>query len=136
VKVYIDTSAFYALADTNDKNHEAASVVYARLLERRTIFLLSDHVLAETATLLRRRLGYEASDRFLRLMEESQTMGTFEVIFIDESLLNSAKRIFSDMTDPKLSLVDALSFSIMKKTRTSQYFAFDDHFQKAGFNPA
>jgi len=136
VKVFIDTSAFYALADSRDQNHEAATQKYMELLDRKIKMVLSDHILAECATLIRRRLGYDASQRFLHLIEKSETIGTFQIVFVELTLLNSAKEIFSEIADPKLSLVDALSFAAMRKMAIRQYFAFDDHFNQAGFEPA
>ena len=136
MKVFIDTSAFYALADSNDRNHEAAAEKYDELLDRKTKLVLSDHILAESATLIRRRLGYEASQRYLHLLEKSETIGTFQIAFVDASLLHSAKVIFSEMADLKLSLVDALSFAAMRKMAIRHYFAFDDDFRQAGFEPA
>lgn len=106
------------------------------LLDHKIKLVLSDHILAESATLIRRRLGYDASERFLHLLEKSETIGTFQIVFVEVSLLNSAKEIFSEMADPKLSLVDALSFAAMRKMAIRQYFAFDDHFRQAGFEPA
>ena len=136
MKVFIDTSAFYALADSRDQNHEAATQKYMELLDRKIKMVLSDHILAECATLIRRRLGYDASQRFLHLIEKSETIGTFQIVFVELTLLNSAKEIFSEIADPKLSLVDALSFAAMRKMAIRQYFAFDDHFNQAGFEPA
>ena len=136
MKVFIDTSAFYALADSGDRNHEAGTRKYMELLDRKIKMVLTDHVLAECATLIRRRLGYIASERFLHLIEKSETIGTFQIVFVEEALLNSAKKIFSEMADSKLSLVDALSLATMRKMAIRQYFAFDDHFNQAGFEPA
>jgi predicted nucleic acid-binding protein len=136
VKVFIDTSAFYALADAGDRNHKAAGKKYLELLDHRVKMILTDHILAECATLIRRRLGYNASERFLQLVEKSETIGTFQIVFVEAPLLNSAKEIFSEFADPKLSLVDALSFAAMRKMNIGQYFAFDNHFNQAGFEPA
>lgn len=136
MKVFIDTSAFYALADSGDRNHEAATEKYMELLDRKVKLVLSDHILAECATLIRRRLGYDASKRFLHLVEKSETIGTFQIMFVEVTLLNSAKDIFFEIADPKLSLVDALSFAIMRKMAIRRFFAFDDHFNQAGFEPA
>jgi predicted nucleic acid-binding protein len=136
MKVFVDTSAFYALADTNDRNHEVASEKYIELLDLRAKMVLTDHVLAECATLIRRRLGYDASERFLNLVEKSETIGTFQMIFVEKAYLSAAKEIFFETADPKLSLVDALSFAVMKKLHIDRFFAFDQHFNQAGFKPA
>ncbi len=132
-KVFIDTSAFYALAARIDENHSAAKRVYAELLTEETLFVLTDHILAESATLIRRRLGYSAAQDFLRLLGEGTALQLFEVINVDETLIKAAIEIFRQDPDPKLSFVDALSFAVMRAQRIRRFFAFDEHFRKAGF---
>ena len=134
MKVFIDTSAFYAIADSGDRNHRSAVQKYTELLDGRIRMVYNDHVLAECATLIRRRLGYEASLRFLNLVEKLQKIGSFQIVFSEPALLSSAKEIFLEMADPKLSLVDALSFALMRKLSIHKFFAFDDHFRQAGFD--
>ena len=68
-KVFTDTSALYALADKRDQNHEESKVLYEKLLSRKATFLITDYIIAECATLLRRRLGYSKSVDFINLVE-------------------------------------------------------------------
>lgn len=134
--VFIDTSAFYALAAHRDENHKAATETYERLLTQGVLFMLTDHILAESATLIRRRLGYQAAQDFLKLLEDGEAVQLFQVVDVDTSMIEAAKEIFRKDADPKLSFVDALSFAVMRAQKIRQFFAFDEHFQKAGFQPA
>lgn len=131
--VFIDTSAFYALAARRDANHGIAKRAYEDLLAEGVLFVLTDHVLAESATLIRRKLGYQAAQDFLRLIEDGEVIGLFDVVDIDEALLELAKEIFRKDADPKLSFVDALSIAVMRTRRIRRFFAFDQHFERAGF---
>ncbi|MCI2429657.1 PIN domain-containing protein [Candidatus Acetothermia bacterium] len=131
-RVFIDTSAFYALAARRDDHHDTAKKAYERLLSEGTLFVLTDHVLAESATLIRRKLGYQAAQDFLRLIEEGKAVQLFQVIDIDDILIEVAKEIFRKDADPKLSFVDALSLAVMQTQRIRRFFAFDQHFQKTG----
>lgn len=131
--VFIDTSALYALAACRDKNHIAAESTYEKLLNEGTIFVLTDHILAESATLIRRKLGYQAAQDFLELIQQGEAVQLFRLVDVDEDLLEAAKEIFRKNLDPKLSFVDALSFAVMHSYKIRRFFAFDEHFQKAGF---
>jgi predicted nucleic acid-binding protein len=133
-RIFIDTSAFYALADRDDLNHKKAENIYRALLHKNALFVLTDHIISETATLIRRRLGYIQSLEFLRLIEEGQGVELFELVIVGKEHINKAKRIFTERKDIKLSFVDALSFAIMKDENIKKFFAFDLHFQAEGFN--
>lgn len=91
-KVFVDTSAFYALADRDDVNHKKVENTYRSLIAKNTVFVLTDHILSETTTLIRRRLGYMPSIEFLRLIEEGQGVELFEVIIVGKEYLQKAKK--------------------------------------------
>jgi len=132
-KVFIDTSALYALADLGDENHARARSTYGELLKQKTLFTLTDHVLAETATLIRRRLGYKAGRAFLQRMDKLTGIGLFTVVFANRERLARARQIFEEIPASRLSFVDALSFAVMRELRLVRFFAFDEHFLAAGF---
>ncbi len=52
-KVFVDTWAWYALADTADADHAAAQATNDRLLNEGDVFVTSNFVLAEAITLIR-----------------------------------------------------------------------------------
>jgi predicted nucleic acid-binding protein len=131
-KVFIDTSAFYAVADKGDVNHTSAVVIYKRLLDEAKVLTLTDYVLSETATLVRRRLGYKRSLEFLDLIEEGTGIGLFETIIIGKGQLADAKAIFAGEKDPKFSFVDAVSISTIRREKIKKVFAFDSHFTNYG----
>ena len=132
-KVFTDTSALYALADKRDQNHEESKVLYEKLLSKKATFLIADYIIAECATLIRRRLGYSKSVDFINLVEEGEALGLFEIVFVERVIFKEAEQIFRDMQSGKLSLVDAISFATMQHKKVSKYFAFDKHFDEVGF---
>jgi predicted nucleic acid-binding protein len=133
LKVFIDTSALYAIADKKDENHQESKTLYEKLLSKRVTFLITDYIIAECTTLIRRRLGYLKSVDFLDLIEESEALGLFEIVFVERAIFKKAKQILRDMKSEKLSLVDAISFAAMRHKKVFEYFAFDRHFDEAGF---
>jgi predicted nucleic acid-binding protein len=65
-KVYIDTSAFYALMDRSDQYHESAKALWPSLLEPHITLLTSNYVVSETMKLLQFGLGFEAASLWHR----------------------------------------------------------------------
>ena len=57
-RLFIDTSAYFALADKRDENHEAAAHFIYQLIRERTELLTTNYIVAETHTLLLNRIGY------------------------------------------------------------------------------
>jgi predicted nucleic acid-binding protein len=70
--VFVDTSAFFALANIADQNHGPASAAMVRFREDRRRLLTSNFIVAETHALLLGRLGYTPAAEFLRVMEQSR----------------------------------------------------------------
>ena len=128
--VFVDTTAFYALADKSDKNHNNA-VEYYNLLSAQTVVLLTtNYVVSETYTLIRMRLGHNAAVTAVEGIIESDLL---EIVQISESLDAAAFEILRKQSDKDYSFVDAVSFALMKSRGISQAFSFDEHFRQFGF---
>ena len=66
-RLFVDTSAYFALTDKRDENHEAAAHFIHQLIRERTELLTTNYIVAETHTLLLNRIGYTAA---LQVVEE------------------------------------------------------------------
>jgi predicted nucleic acid-binding protein len=63
MKTFVDTSAFYALADTSDRHHSAARKVYEELIGKEEL-ITTDYVLLECWFLISHHLGRNAALKF------------------------------------------------------------------------
>lgn len=128
-KFFADTSAFIALAKTNDDNHQAARDHFENIP---TPFLgiTSDYIIDETATRLRESLGAEKAVLFCEKILESRL---YRVLFVDRRILNLALDKMKQYSDKILSLTDCTSFVLMHKFHLQTAFTFDDDFKKVGF---
>ena len=122
--IFVDTGAFYALADTGDANHGVAKSVF----EVRGIagdLVTSDYVFVESWCLIRARLGRGAAMRYWDAMQ-SDVVKTYGVTSKD---LSKARAIASSWPDQDFSLIDCTSFSLMERLRLGEALAFDSHFR-------
>ena len=127
-KVFIDTSAFYALMDRSDSYHQPASKLWSHLLDKGYDLKTSNYVTVETLALLQNRLGFEAADLWSR-----DVLGIVETNWIDDVLHNLAFEIWFSLGRRKLSLVDCSSFVLMRHDKVEKVFGFDKHFTEHGF---
>ncbi len=127
-KIFIDTSAFYALMDRSDSYHQSASKLWAHMLDKGYFLQTSNYVTVETLALLQNRLGFEAADLWSR-----NVLGIVETFWIDKVLHNLAFEIWFSLGRRKLSLVDCASFIIMRHDKMEKVFGFDKHFTEHGF---
>ena len=54
-KIYVDTSAFYALLDRADPYHKEASSLWVTLMDNNSTLVTSNYVVSETVKLLQKR---------------------------------------------------------------------------------
>jgi uncharacterized protein len=127
--VFVDTSAIFAVLDRENQNHALASSRLAYLISRDAVLITSNYVVVECCSLLQRRLGTKVLNTFRdevlpSLMVQWVSQLQHEIAFA--SLLASGRR--------KLSLVDCVSFRIMRDLEVRVAFAFDGHFDEEGFD--
>ncbi|MEW5825432.1 MAG: PIN domain-containing protein [Candidatus Bipolaricaulota bacterium] len=122
MRVFVDTSAFYALADGSDRNHRRAKAAYETLIGDG--LSTTDHILVECWFLLGSRLGRDAAIRFWDALRS----GIVSVLDVTHDDLERAREILSRFPDQTFSLVDATSFAVMEREGIARAFAFDAHY--------
>lgn len=125
--IFADTSAIYALADTDDERHALAFEALESAKRDDEEFATHNYVLVESAALLQRRLGRGAALKFLA--EASQ----FTIFWVDPETHDSAAEYMEQHGSAKVSFVDAVSFVVMRQRGIEKFFGFDRHFVEAGF---
>ncbi|WP_436936146.1 type II toxin-antitoxin system VapC family toxin [Halovenus marina] len=131
--IFIDTGAFYAWADTDDKHHEDAVCLLREIrsgdVPYRPIYT-SQAVLSEFATLALYKLGHDTAARALRTIRESESINTAPV---ERSTFRAAAEQFESYDDQQISFVDHTSSVLADERDISHIFAFDSDFRTLGF---
>jgi predicted nucleic acid-binding protein len=128
-RVFVDTSAIYALLVASDTNHPRAAAVFENLRRENEVLVTTPYVLVEAYALLGRRIGMEA----VRAVAED-LKPLLEVSWIAEDRHDRGVALWLEREDEGLSLVDAVSFVTMRDERIDQAFVFDRHFEDEGFS--
>lgn len=129
-KIFIDTEAFIALADMDDKYHLAAVNCFSRLLASQSPLMTSNFIVDETYTRLRRLLGSKAALRFGESLKAGAN--SIEIATITEDVEEIAWDFLKKFSDQDLSYTDATSFALMKLKKTKEVFGFGQHFRLVG----
>jgi len=128
--VFVDTGAWYALADRTDQHHTRAVKKYPALLKQHPHLTTTNLVVAETYILIRRALGHQSAISFLNNLSSSPRITK---IYSDTTLEFKAEKILAKYQDQDFSYTDAVSFAAMRELKIGKAFAFDSHFVTAGF---
>src|SRR6059036_3728455 len=116
-RIFVDTSAIYALLDRGDRNHRAAAAILEAMTARRVQPLVTNFVVAETHGLLVARLGPAIARRWL-----FGNVWTVERVTAEDE--DRARQILRGYDDKRFSYTDATSFAIMERLRLAEAFAF------------
>ncbi len=125
--VFIDTSVWYAAADSADRSNGRAQEIIASASHRVT----TDHVLAETWALLRWRIHREAAEAFWRGIRS----GVAALEPVGAADLEVAFSIGRDFADQDFSFVDRTSFASMVRLGIEQVASFDVDFGVYRYGP-
>ncbi len=128
MRVFVDTSALYAILDRDDANHSRAKAELKDLLDADAVLFTTNYALVETFALAQRRLGIEA----LRLFTEA-LLPMFEVYWVSVAEHGNALASVLTANRRELSFVDCVSFQVMRDLELRAAFAFDAHFSEQGF---
>jgi len=128
MKIFIDTSALFALLDGDDDNHKKAKKEWMLMLEQDSMLITSNYIVVEITALIQNRLGIDAvkalHESIMPLLIMEWTTPEIHRSSIGALLIASKRR---------LSLVDCSSFAIMRSLGINKAFTFDPHFKEQGF---
>jgi uncharacterized protein len=127
VTAFTDTSALYAYLDRADDNHPQAAAVFADLLDGAGL-VTHNYVVVELAALVQRRLGSRASRSLF-----DDVLPVVDLVFVDDDTHHAAITGYRAGLRRRTSLVDHVSFEVMRRTGLQEAFAFDDDFTRQGF---
>jgi predicted nucleic acid-binding protein len=129
MRVFVDTTALFAVLDAADQNHARASAAWQALVADGSALVCTSYVLVETFALLQSRLGLAAVRAF-----QDDVVPLLQVEWIDAERHQRSVAALLVAGRRQLSLVDCASFDTMRSAGLTQAFTFDRHFAEQGFD--
>ncbi|MGH2974580.1 MAG: type II toxin-antitoxin system VapC family toxin [Solirubrobacterales bacterium] len=127
--VFVDTSAFVALRNSAEAEHERARAALAALIAEGVALFTSNYVFAETYTALMVRVGRGEAIEWGRRFRDG---GAIDLVHLDRPTEERAWEILEGHDDKRWSYVDATSFALLERDGSEEAFAFDVHFSQRG----
>ena len=126
---FIDTSFFIALLTKEDRFHAKADQAWKTLLESDASLVSTNYTLLETFSLIQSRLGLEAVTDFQR-----DVVPLLSLEWVDENYHEAGLAAVLTAKRRNLSLVDCVSFEVMRRNGVKNVHTFDKHFGEHGFH--
>jgi predicted nucleic acid-binding protein len=131
--VFIDTSGFIGVMVEADQYFKRAAPFFDELLEQSVPLITTNLVIAESYPLIQRFSYPKNALLFLEIVRDACQKNYLKLIYGAASHQEQAELLLRKYEDHDLSLVDAISFSVMKERNIAKVFGFDSHFRLAGF---
>jgi len=127
LSVFVDTSALIAFLDEDDPGHGICREAWRHAVLEAEGLVTTDYVVLEAVAVAQRRWGLDAVrtlvDEYLPLIEVGSVSPEDRGAALG-ALLAAARR--------HLSLVDCVSFTIMRRLGIREYLGLDPHFEEQG----
>ena len=128
MSVFADTSALLAILDNTDIHHRAAGRVLESIVAEDEALISTNYVVVETIALAQRRFGVDAVGT---LQQDIAPM--LNVHWVTPAEHDAGVSAVLAAGRRHLSLVDCVSFEVMRRLGLSRVFCFDPHFEEQGF---
>ena len=126
--VFLDASAWVAVTNRKDQNHNESVQIYRRLLGSSTRLITTTWTAYEALTIVKSRLGFSQAER---LWDRIKSRAVVDLVRIDQRIEKSALELFWRYEDKTWGVVDCSSLIVMKAIGCRQAFAYDTHFIEA-----
>ena len=125
--LFIDSSALFAWGAEDSIE---ACAIKEFLLENRFPLFTTNFVLAETISLITKRVGKSKGISFGKQLLSSSIL---RFIMVDEDLQKKAWDLYASYKDKDFDLIDATSFVYCRKQKIKEVITLDQHFSQMGF---
>ena len=129
MKLFVDSSAFIALADRSDQDHKAAEDFFRECAPEAQVHT-SNYIVAETITRLRRTARHHAAAQWTKAVFESRQTTRH---YVDAETELEAVQVFERYRDHFLSFTDCTTIVLLRRLRLDRIFSFDQDFRRLGY---
>jgi len=127
-RIFVDTVFVVALVNQKDQYHDQALELSRK--HENTLLLMTEAVLLEIGNALAKDYKQEAIATIKAFRASTEAL----IVELNSQLFSKGFAMYEKYQDKAWSLVDCISFVVMKDNKTTDALTTDDHFKQAGFN--
>ncbi len=131
--VFVDTSGWVEPVLRSGPNHDAMMQYAQALHADQRPLVTTDDVLNEVVALLTTDSRGMPRPQLIQFVNQMRANAGLRIVHVDEAIWQEAWTMLERMSDKTWSLVDAISFVVMRRLGVTEAFTSDHHFTQAGF---
>lgn len=132
LKVYIDSSGWYALINSQHLNHDLAKEYFQKLLSTNAKLYTSIQEVNSAISQIKQNCGLNSALEFSRIIDEANLSSHLNVSWLSRRLRRSSIKQFFSIKDHEIDLHHCLIFEDVRKKKINVIFSFDDSLRKFG----
>ena len=131
-KVFIDSSGWYALINSQHLNHDLAQEYFQKLLTTNAKIYTNIQEVNSAISEIKKNCGLNAAMEFSRIIDEANLSSNLHVSWFTRRLRRSSLKQYFSIKDQEISLRHCAIFEDVRKKKVNVIFSFDDALRKFG----
>ena len=131
--IFIDTSAWLAIVDKQDKNYSNATEYFKKIIEKNARLVTSTLVVDEVLYLLKNNINPDFAKHFLGIIDESVLTVNLRLDWTSRRSRRIVINNFLKSTNPNLSIRYFYMLEAIKKKKADVIFTFDPNLKELGY---
>jgi predicted nucleic acid-binding protein len=131
-KVFIDSSGWYALINSQHLNHDLAKEYFQKLLTANAKLYTNIQEVNAAISEIKQNCGLNAAMEFSRIIDEANLSSNLYVSWFTRRLRRSSLKQYFSIKDQEISLRHCVIFEDVRKKKVNVIFSFDDTLRKFG----
>ena len=132
LKVFVDSSGWYALVNNQHLNHDLAREYFQKLLTSNAKLYTSIQEVNAAISEIKQNYGLNAALEFSRIIDEANLSSNLHVSWFSRRLRRASLKQFFSIRDQEIDLRHCTIFEDVRKKKINVIFSFDDSLRKFG----
>jgi predicted nucleic acid-binding protein len=132
LKVFVDSSGWYALVNNQHLNHDLAREYFQKLLTSNAKLYTSIQEVNSAISEIKQNYGLNAALEFSRIIDEANLSSNLHVSWFSRRLRRASLKQFFSIRDQEIDLRHCTIFEDVRKKKINVIFSFDDSLRKFG----
>ncbi len=132
LKVFVDSSGWYALINNQHLNHDLAREYFQKLLTSNAKLYTSIQEVNAAISEIKQNYGLNAALEFSRIIDEANLSSNLHVSWFSRRLRRASLKQFFSIRDQEIDLRHCTIFEDVRKKKINVIFSFDDSLRKFG----